>query len=1052
MRPIKLTMIAFGPYSNVEVIDFTKLKDRNLFLITGPTGSGKTTVFDAISFAMYGETNGNMRTAESLRSQFSPDELLTEVELDFELKGIKYHIRRIPKQNKLKSRGTGYTEQKSDAELIIYDGEPKTVITGVKNVNLKIESVVGINAEQFRQIMMIPQGEFRKLLTSDSQDREKVLRQLFDTNLYRKFQLRLEDQAKSIYGEIKKKKNIRDHEITRIDCEEDNELSGLIKADEKNDAEIIRLTESLIEEDEKKSDSLLSAMTKMSKKIEKHIEAREKAKENNEKLRQKEIVNNKIKEKELISDDMLVLTDKVNNAEKALAIVPLEDNLLVRKKELSKKKNDEHDMSIKIEVAEDKVKTAKINFQKETSMEVEKQREELQEELMKLKSLEEKVNRIEEVKQSVTFNEKNYEKLDKDKQINIDLINNSKKNIEMLRFKKDQVNEASIECLKKREASIKIKDIGKKLKRLLDNFGEIDSTTNKYKKKESEIDKVQMKLKSLNNEYKKNKIDFLMNQAAFLAKDLDDGSPCPVCGSTNHNKLAEFSKHVVTEDELTLLEGKVKEFDDSYNKENKNLAILKERIDKLMADRSEIIKELSFNMPIHINELTAEQQNIYFENLISENKIMQQELDKKILELEKLSKDQESISKNIQKLDDEIRSAEKQKEEIEIQYRKINKKLTEDKADLESIYRDVPKDIRTTMALKNATSEKERARKESLEKLEEVRKNFDEAKTNLVTLKTSKDQLIKVILSDGEKFEAVKTDFKSRLQEAEFIDYEAYRIAKLSKEQIKDYKSKLDVYAKELHSLRQQFKDLVVITKELRVEDISKFEEQLDALNNENIELNNKNGAIKGRIDNNAKIVAEVKEINSEIGDKEKEYKIIGNLSRVTQGNNRAMITFERYVLAAFLEDILKAANMRLNKMTQGRYLLSRTDELQRKNKQSGLELEVYDNYTGKSRHVKTLSGGESFKASLSMALGLSDVVQSYSGGVQLDTMFIDEGFGTLDQESLDSAISCLIDLQKSGRLVGIISHVQELKERIDTRLEVHSTNTGSETKFVVMG
>ena len=183
---------------------------------------------------------------------------------------------------------------------------------------------------------------------------------------------------------------------------------------------------------------------------------------------------------------------------------------------------------------------------------------------------------------------------------------------------------------------------------------------------------------------------------------------------------------------------------------------------------------------------------------------------------------------------------------------------------------------------------------------------------------------------------------------------------------------------------------------------------------------------------------------------KSKRYELLGNLARVAQGQNPARVTFERYVLAAFLEDILEAANIRLNQMSQNRYQLYRTDEKERKNKQSGLELEVFDQYTGKARHVKTLSGGESFKASLSMALGLSDVVQSYAGGVRLDTMFIDEGFGTLDQESLESAINCLIDLQKTGRLIGIISHVQELKERIDVRLEVSSGYTGSATRFVV--
>ncbi|MEA1975929.1 MAG: SbcC/MukB-like Walker B domain-containing protein, partial [Bacillota bacterium] len=193
-----------------------------------------------------------------------------------------------------------------------------------------------------------------------------------------------------------------------------------------------------------------------------------------------------------------------------------------------------------------------------------------------------------------------------------------------------------------------------------------------------------------------------------------------------------------------------------------------------------------------------------------------------------------------------------------------------------------------------------------------------------------------------------------------------------------------------------------------------------------------------------------IKFLNKEVGKIEKKFFIIGDLSNVANGNNEKRISFERYVLAAFLEDIIYAANTRLDKMTDGRYQMLRTDKKERANKQSGLEIEVFDNYTGKTRHVKTLSGGESFKASLAMALGLSDVVQEYAGNVRLDTMFIDEGFGTLDSESLDSAINCLIDLQKNGRLVGIISHVPELKDRIPSRLEVISSNIGSETRFVI--
>lgn len=204
------------------------------------------------------------------------------------------------------------------------------------------------------------------------------------------------------------------------------------------------------------------------------------------------------------------------------------------------------------------------------------------------------------------------------------------------------------------------------------------------------------------------------------------------------------------------------------------------------------------------------------------------------------------------------------------------------------------------------------------------------------------------------------------------------------------------------------------------------------------------------RLDNNIKTLKEIKKLNEKISEKEDDYKIIGELARISNGDNDERITFERYVLAAYFDEIIAAANIRLSKMTGGRFLLSRKEEKGKGRRQEGLELEVFDNYTGKARHVKTLSGGESFKASLSLALGLADVIQSYAGGISLDTIFIDEGFGTLDPESLDNAIETLVELQNGGRLVGIISHVPELKERIDSILEIIPTKEGSKARFII--
>jgi len=256
-----------------------------------------------------------------------------------------------------------------------------------------------------------------------------------------------------------------------------------------------------------------------------------------------------------------------------------------------------------------------------------------------------------------------------------------------------------------------------------------------------------------------------------------------------------------------------------------------------------------------------------------------------------------------------------------------------------------------------------------------------------------------------------------------------------------------------------EYKDKVKSLKD-RIEEVEKETLNMDKVNEEKIleeikswkekeeEVNKEDNKLFARIDNNQKQLKKINKLTLSIAKGEEEYKVVAELSKLAKGDNSEKLSFERYVLAAYFNEIIQAANIRLMKMTGRRFLLKRKEERVKGNKQSGLELEVFDNYTGKARHVKTLSGGESFKASLALALGLADVIQSYTGGIRVDTMFIDEGFGSLDQESLDNAINCLIDLQKGGRLVGIISHVSELKERIDARLEVTPAKEGSHIRF----
>ncbi|STA91788.1 SbcC/MukB-like Walker B domain-containing protein [Clostridium cochlearium] len=289
-----------------------------------------------------------------------------------------------------------------------------------------------------------------------------------------------------------------------------------------------------------------------------------------------------------------------------------------------------------------------------------------------------------------------------------------------------------------------------------------------------------------------------------------------------------------------------------------------------------------------------------------------------------------------------------------------------------------------------------------------------------------------------------------KIKNCGFKDYNHYLSMKLSEDELKNLDEDIQNYNQNVKTVKFNLDKAIKNSKDLKLRDENLIKQRLEKVEEEKSQLNREYNIIFSRLDNNRKTLKEIEKLNEKIKGKEEEYKVIGELARISNGDNDERITFERYVLAAYFDEIIDAANIRLSKMTGGRFLLVRKEEKGKGRRQEGLELEVFDNYTGKARHVKTLSGGESFKASLSLALGLADVIQSYAGGISLDTIFIDEGFGTLDPESLDNAIETLVDLQNDGRLVGIISHVPELKERIDTILEIIPTKEGSRARFLV--
>lgn len=897
MKPINLTISAFGPYKDKITIDFTKLGENGIFLITGDTGAGKTSIFDAISYALFGEVSGSNRPIQSIRSDFSDLETDTFVELEFFHKNKRYKILRNPSYEKPKKKGEGFTKKSADASLEYDD----VVISGIKNVDTKIEEILEINAKQFKQIAMLAQGEFLKILFAESKDRTEIFRKIFDTNIYNLIARKLKERLKDNEEKLNSLKNSFVTNTANIIFEDGNKIE--ISTKELNELDIQTVLETLeIELEKNKTEN---------KQIEKIIKSLDtETKKEEEKIKKQEDINSKIdnynllkKEKEELKSkekEIENLKIKVNKNQKIKeAIKPKEENLQNQKTIIKNTENELLTLNKSILDGQNKEKEHENKL--------------------------EKVNKIGEIYKEYN----NY-----------------------IENKKELLDKAN------------------KLKKIEDSKNEKDKKAKEYIKLENEY-------KVMNNDYLEKEDEFFKEQAGIIAEKLEENKPCPVCGSIEHPNIAKKSKSVLTKKELDVLKGKLE------NKQ-KEKQLKQEECVKINTSLNTLIEEISEKQ----TEFNLDKEKEQVKELFNNNKI---QIDNYIKEL------QENYKIITNKLIDLNHfDFDKFKDEIVENINKEKNELVKNKA---------------------LGQEKEKQLIEYKKKLQELEKEYNNAILSLGF--NSEEEYKKIVLSENKLNEINKIIEKYNTD----ITVNKTKIEELEKEI--DKKEKIDI-SDEKESLKQ---------KKIKLEEQRKLEIK-----------------VKGKLDNNSRIYKLLVTNGKELKEKIKDVNTYDELSRTANGTlfGKKRIEFEQYVQGAYFDMVIVEANKRLAKMTENRYELVRKEEPEKLSDKVGLDLEVKDSYNGKKRDVKSLSGGEAFKAALSLALGLSDVIQSYSGGVVVDTLFIDEGFGSLDTESREQAINTLSLLIDNNKLIGIISHVTELKERIDKKIIVTKTNDGSQIKIEV--
>ena len=816
MRPLKLVMSAFGPYAGQTVIDFSQLGEQGLYLITGDTGAGKTVIFDAVSYALYGQTSGGVRDANMLRSQYADADTPTFVELEFSFRGKCYRVKRNPEYRRPAKRGTGMTKEKAGAELYYPDG--RVPVTRMSDVDKSIVELLGLNHKQFTQITMIAQGQFRKFLDTNTDERSKIFRDLFHTYFFQQLQDKLKQDAAAKRNEFLEQQRRSEQALNGICCAypayTEHLQSLALRHYEGCVDEVLALVDTLIALDEKEQQQVAAAETDAAK--------------------------------------------EVSALQESLGALAKKQQLLQA-----------------IQNAETRIARMQQQIEQEAVASVQRQ-----EALQKLEA-------------------------------------------EVGEAQKGEVELAQLQAARQQLAA--------RQRELL----QLQDMQQRYQSQEVALLQKRQEYKRASEEYEHlNKLSdvcfdrFLGAQAGLLAHDkLKPGKPCPVCGSCEHPQPVQLAQDAPTENDVEQARAK--------------------------AETAQKVRD----------------------GLVGEGKALKEhlELDKGLL-----------IGKGMELLgcDDLKLIAEK----VQAELKDVNNKIT---------------DLRLKMGFLQ----------EKVEQYHKLAKTLEQQKT---------------------------------------ADKQAEAAAQSMRQQLAGAEGQLQELKKQL---AQQQELLVDVNEQELQQEHAKLLAQLR-------ELDLQGKRLYSAIEKNRQIKQEVSGYEARRAACEAEYSLINSLSATLNGTltGKKRVNLETYVQMHYFDKILQRANIRLLRMSRGQYELCR-DKMQDEdsktgNSKTGLDLEVKDYYSGNLRSVKTLSGGESFMASLALALGLADEVQSCAGGIQLDTMFVDEGFGSLDDSSLQQAIATLQGLSEGHRLVGIISHVHDLQEMIDKKILVRKKRglqgTGSEVALVV--
>ena len=1016
MKPLELTISAIGPFAEQTEISFERLGKQGLFLISGDTGAGKTTLFDAICFALFGEASGSNRGVDSMRSDFAKPQTKSFVSLTFSHQGRQYRVVRNPAYQRPKLRGEGMTAESADAALYQESGaERATLATGFTPVKNEIETILGVDAKQFKQISMIAQGEFLKLLYADSTERGNIFRRVFHTDLYAAFQKRLKDaeREKRIALEDSEKQLVRHF----------SEMTGeALKKEALFDGEeLLSVQEKRLQEMERSLQETDEALTTQQKRLSELEHAISEGAETEQLFAKAAAARRLLETQAALLPEKQAETARLRKQRDALDFVfPLEQAWKTAEKTRVNWQRGAIENAEKEKQAEEIL--ARLQAEK-LLLDAEKpQLEEKRSLLRRLKADEERVWQREKTKQET-------ERLAAEKSVaeaeiqalqeTLTAQEKAQQEWQAMLFMQEKL---LLEKKAQEQTITRKKEFIESIETLLQQKADIA-------KKERDLQTMQKKYGAAEGAWQAAKAEatqaetlYLREQAGFLAENLTEGMACPVCGATHHPHKAALTENAITQAETA------------------SAALRRASEQAKVAGEKLLLAQEAFR--IGCERLGTAAEGLYAEKETAEVAFKQEtallaEKQRKIDEAEALRPEKEGLQERIAKSQAALAALQKRAEETNTALRQKQGEYSLLQAQLGNL-------TAAVLTEKCAALQKEISLAEKKESdLQETLQQTREKKERFLALRKQAEQESQAAAKTEQEAE---TEFFAVLREKSFAnqtEYEAYLTERTVLERAEEEN-------------RQFFADLEKQKQlaEMLAESCAKKERKdVFALEEERKTLLTEHAAKRQMADETRKQAAVLANLLQNARKEWQErmhaaaaYLPIRELSRTANGElpGKEKIAFEQFVQGVYFRRILQAANLRLQDMTEGRYLLLHAEKAMNKRSQAGLELEVLDHYTGKSRSVRSLSGGEAFKASLSLALGLSDVIQAHAGGVRVDAMFIDEGFGSLDEQSREQAVQVLQRLSYGNRLVGIISHVSELKESIDKKIIVKKGSAGS--------